>query len=135
MISVRFPPMPETYHKLFPYCGQPRNIPTRLCLTLGLIARSRCVSGHVVRARKERTRQGPYHCDNRDVMSEYKGAFSFPHHLAVLSSKLEALKYENLKIKIRFYEPARLSTPLKHLFSLKPLDVNLVEVIVIKGPP
>ena len=31
----------------------------------------------------------------------------------------------------RFYEPARLSTPPKALFSLKPLDANLVEVIVI----
>ena len=29
------------------------------------------------------------------------------------------------------YEPARLSTPPKPLFSLKPLDANLVEVIVI----
>ena len=29
------------------------------------------------------------------------------------------------------YEPARLSTPHKPLFSLKPLDSNLVEVIVI----
>ena len=33
--------------------------------------------------------------------------------------------------KARFYEPARLSTPPKPLFSLKPLDANLVEVIVI----
>ena len=32
----------------------------------------------------------------------------------------------------RFYEPARLSTLPKPLFSLKPLDVNLVEVIVIR---
>ena len=31
----------------------------------------------------------------------------------------------------RFYEPTRLSTPPKHLLSLKPLDANLVEVIVI----
>ena len=31
----------------------------------------------------------------------------------------------------RFYEPARLSTPPKPLFSLKLLDANLVEVIVI----
>ena len=31
----------------------------------------------------------------------------------------------------RFYEPARLSTLPKPLFSLKPLDANLVEVIVI----
>ena len=31
----------------------------------------------------------------------------------------------------RFYEPARLSTPPKPLFWLKPLDANLVEVIVI----
>ena len=29
------------------------------------------------------------------------------------------------------YEPARLSPPAKPLFSLKPLDANLVEVIVI----
>ena len=29
------------------------------------------------------------------------------------------------------YEPARLSTPPKPLLSLKPLDANLVEVIVI----
>ena len=35
----------------------------------------------------------------------------------------------------RFYEPARLSTPPKPLFSLKPLDANLVEVIVISGSP
>ena len=33
----------------------------------------------------------------------------------------------------RFYEPARLSTPPKPFFSLKPLDTNLVEVIVIYG--
>ena len=31
----------------------------------------------------------------------------------------------------RFYEPARLSTPPKPLLSLKPLDANLVDVIVI----
>ena len=31
----------------------------------------------------------------------------------------------------RFYEPARLSTPPKPLFSLKLLDADLVEVIVI----
>ena len=31
----------------------------------------------------------------------------------------------------RFYEPARLSIPPKPLLSLKPLDTNLVEVIVI----
>ena len=30
-----------------------------------------------------------------------------------------------------FYEPARLSVPPKPLFSLKPLEANLVEVIVI----
>ena len=30
----------------------------------------------------------------------------------------------------RFYEPARLSTPPKPLFSLKPLDAYLVEVNV-----
>ena len=35
----------------------------------------------------------------------------------------------------RFFEPARLSTPAKPLFSLKPLDANLVEVIVIQGLP
>ena len=35
----------------------------------------------------------------------------------------------------RFYEPARLSTLHKPLFSLKPLDANLVEVIVIWGFP
>ena len=29
------------------------------------------------------------------------------------------------------YEPARLSTPPKRLLSLKPLDANLVEVILI----
>ena len=29
------------------------------------------------------------------------------------------------------YEPARMSTPPEPLFSLKPLDANLVEVIVI----
>ena len=34
-----------------------------------------------------------------------------------------------------FYEPARLSTPPKPLFSLKPMDANLVEVIVILGFP
>ena len=31
----------------------------------------------------------------------------------------------------RLYEPARLSTPSKPLFSLKPLDPNLVELVVI----
>ena len=31
----------------------------------------------------------------------------------------------------KFYEPARLSAPPKPLFSLKPLDANQVEVIVI----
>ena len=31
----------------------------------------------------------------------------------------------------RFYEPARLNTPPKPLFSLKQLDPNLLEVIVI----
>ena len=31
----------------------------------------------------------------------------------------------------RFYEPARLSTPVEAFFLLKPLDANLVEVIVI----
>ena len=31
----------------------------------------------------------------------------------------------------RFYEPAKLSALTKPLFSLKPLDANLVEVIVI----
>ena len=35
----------------------------------------------------------------------------------------------------RVYEPTRLSTPPKPLFSLKPLDANLVEVIVILGLP
>ena len=32
----------------------------------------------------------------------------------------------------RFYELARLSTPPKPVFLLKPLDANLVQVIVIK---
>ena len=31
----------------------------------------------------------------------------------------------------RFYEPARLSTPAKLLFSLKPLDANLVELVEV----
>ena len=31
----------------------------------------------------------------------------------------------------RFYEPARLSTPAKFLFSLKPLDANLVELVEV----
>ena len=31
----------------------------------------------------------------------------------------------------RFYEPARLSTPPKPLLSLKPLDANLVKVIIL----
>ena len=34
-------------------------------------------------------------------------------------------------IETRLYEPARLSNRPKHLFSLKPLDANLVELIVI----
>ena len=47
-------------------------------------------------------------------------------------------QYTHLKILLkirmtetRFYEPARLSTPVKPLFSLKPLDANLGEVIFI----
>ena len=48
------------------------------------------------------------------------------------------VQYTHLKILLkirmterRFYEPARLSTPVKPLFSLKPLDANLREVIFI----
>ena len=47
-------------------------------------------------------------------------------------------QYTHLKILLkirmtetRFYEPARLSTLVKPLFSLKPLDANLGEVIFI----
>ena len=47
-------------------------------------------------------------------------------------------QYRHLKILLkirmtetRFYEPARLSTTVKPLFSLKPLDANLREVIFI----
>ena len=56
------------------------------------------------------------------------------HHYSVSKSSVG----ENLSIrmtKTRFYEPAKLSTPAKPLFSLKPLDANLVEVIVILGLP
>ena len=31
----------------------------------------------------------------------------------------------------RFYEPTRLSIPHKPLFSQKPLDANLIDVVVI----
>ena len=49
---------------------------------------------------------------------------------------LESFLFENPSIRTtetRFHEPARLSTPPKPLFSLKPLDAtrhNLVEVVV-----
>ena len=46
----------------------------------------------------------------------------------------DGVRDENPYIRMtetRFYEPARLSTPPKPLFSLKLLDADLVEVIVI----
>ena len=49
---------------------------------------------------------------------------------------MESFLFENPSIRTtetRFHEPARLSTPPKPLFSLKPLDAtrhNLVEVVV-----
>ena len=53
-------------------------------------------------------------------------------------SRTAAGNRENPQITMtetRFYEPARLNTPPRPLSSLKPLDANLVEVIVIEGLP
>ena len=53
-------------------------------------------------------------------------------------SRTAAGNRENSQITMtetRFYEPARLNTPPRPLSSLKPLDANLVEVIVIEGLP
>ena len=66
--------------------------------------------------------------DKRDYIVETR------FYVAFLSLRTCTSLGENPSITMtetRFYEPARLSTPPKPLLSLKPLDANLVEVIVI----
>ena len=62
------------------------------------------------------------HIQTRHVLTSSPGACRFRH----IGKKI----LKKTMTKTRIYEPARLSTPPKPLFSLKPLHANLVEVIV-----
>ena len=98
MISVRLPPVLETCHKAVSILRPtPKHIHTDALMpgswALLLGAADAFWVSHVVPASpkcidQEGTRQGSYHRDNHDVMSEYKGALSFPRDLEGLSSRV-----------------------------------------------
>ena len=67
------------------------------------------------------SREGCFRCSK---------TFTLKHKTLKNLTKTQLASLERMT-ETRVYEPARLSTPPKPLFSLNPLDANLFEVIVI----